>query len=86
MSKHDLEEILEELKEQSPVTVGAIYQHYKGGKYLVKHLAFQEADLKIVVVYQDTADKRKIWVRTLDDWMKKVVVNKLVQSRFTLMK
>jgi hypothetical protein len=64
-----------------------IYQHYKGGKYLVLTMAMLEASLEPCVVYVSLQDDphapSRVWVRPLDDFTASVTVNGLIKSRFT---
>ena len=43
-------------------SVAGIYRHFKGGYYVVLHIASQEADGELQVVYQSLQDGR-VWVR-----------------------
>ena len=63
-------------------TPGATYRHYKGNLYKVVCLAKLEADLADAVVYQDTTDSTKIWVRPLADFIEEVTVDGVKKPRF----
>ena len=45
------------------VKVDQIYKHFKGNTYRVIAIAKSCEDLSLQVVYQDTEDEHKIWVR-----------------------
>ncbi len=59
-------------KAETRVKVGGIYSHYKNPEHLVKVIALgiQEATDKLCVVYQDAANKKLVFVRDLDIWLK----------------
>lgn len=69
-----------------PELKSGIYQHYKGGKYLVLTMAMQEATLEPCVVYISLQDDphapSRVWVRSLDDFTASVTVNGLIKPRF----
>ncbi len=71
------------------VAAGKRYRHYKGKEYTVLALARHSETLDMMVVYQaeyDTEDfgKRPVWVRPLDMFEVKVVIEGVEQQRFTL--
>ena len=49
-----------------------LYEHYKGGKYLVLHVAKEEATLSDVVVYAHL-DDGVIWTRPVASWTQLIV-------------
>ena len=53
------------------IEVGGVYQHYKGGFYLVLYTALLEETLVEHVVYQSLMDSR-IWVRPATDFVSTV--------------
>jgi hypothetical protein len=50
------------------VQVGGRYQHYKGDFYRVVALAFEEASMEIIVVYQADYGRRITFTRPLAVW------------------
>lgn len=69
------------------VKIGGKYCHYKSNDklYLVLHVGIREADEKPVVVYQALYGDQLVWVRDLDVWNEKVMINEKEVSRFVLM-
>ena len=56
----------------SPVKVGEKYRHYKTQDiYVVRSLAFREADLELCVIYS-RENSNLVWVRTLTNFTEKV--------------
>ncbi len=45
------------------LVLNGIYQHFKGKKYQVLHIAIDSETLKEVVVYKQLYDKKEIYVR-----------------------
>ena len=72
------------------VIIGGIYRHFKGHIYKVLYVAKDSETLDDVVVYQDTTDESKIWVRKKDMFLSKVDKNKYPnitqEYRFELIK
>jgi hypothetical protein len=58
------------------------YQHYKGGRYRVLHLAKDAGTTEDVVVYQNVEDL-VIWVRPLAEFKEQVMVQDTQVQRFT---
>lgn len=50
------------------VEVGGRYQHYKGNMYIVVAVAFEEATMEIVVVYQAEYGQQLTFTRPLAIW------------------
>ncbi|MBP9827003.1 DUF1653 domain-containing protein [Candidatus Saccharibacteria bacterium] len=77
---------LDSLPELKP----GLYEHYKGGRYIVLLTARQESDLSPVVVYislQGKADDpTQVWVRPLDDFTASVHQGEKIVSRFQFIK
>lgn len=48
------------------IKTGAKYRHFKGGEYLVLHVAKHSETLEEYVVYQALYGERGIWIRPLD--------------------
>ncbi len=56
------------------IEVGAQYRHYKAAHkiYKVLHLAFQEEDNELSVIYQAEYDERLIFIRPVLSWLEDV--------------
>ena len=54
------------------IVINGIYKHFKGHIYKVLYVAKDSESLDDVVVYQDTTDESKIWVRKKDMFLSKV--------------
>ena len=71
----------------APDLKAGIYQHYKGGRYLVLMVATLESSLEPCVVYVGLGENLQvpshIWVRPLDDFTASVTVHDLIKPRFT---
>lgn len=59
-----------------------LYRHYKGNTYSVLHIGLHTETMEEMVVYRDTADDSKIWIRPLSMWNDIVEVNGKKQLRF----
>ena len=72
------------------IVINGIYKHFKGHIYKVLYVAKDSETLDDVVVYQDTTDEHKIWVRKKDMFLSKVDRNKYPnieqEYRFELIK
>lgn len=72
------------------IVINGIYRHFKGNIYKVLYLAKDSETLEDLVVYQDTSNETKIWVRKLDMFLSKVDKNKYPsvtqEYRFELIK
>lgn len=70
------------------VKAGQIYKHFKGNTYRVVAIAKSCEDLSLQVVYQDTEDEHKIWVRSYEEFISPVDKEKYPninqEYRFTL--
>lgn len=67
------EVLAERIKEaEKLVEVGALYQHYKGGKYKVVSIGIQEWDDEPCVVYEWHDEPKLIFVRPLSNWVEPV--------------
>ena len=70
------------------VKAGQIYKHFKGNTYRVIAIAKSCGDLSLQVVYQDTEDQHKIWVRSYEEFISPVDKEKYPninqEYRFTL--
>lgn len=54
------------------IVINGIYKHFKGNIYKVLCVAKDSETLDDLVVYQDTSNPNKIWVRKLDIFLSKV--------------
>jgi hypothetical protein len=73
----------------SPRLKNGVYEHFKGGRYLVLMTAVLESTGEQHVVYvplYDTADKSSIWLRPIDDFTASVDVDGVVRPRFRFIK
>ncbi len=61
---------------------GDVYQHYKGGRYVVMCEATEEATLEPVVVYRNAAGRA--WTRPVADFFATVVIEGVARPRFAL--
>ncbi len=61
--------------------LGTVWQHYKGGRYLVVAQAVIEANLTPAVVYKDM-HAGSCWVRPLAEWDETVTHNGKRVPRF----
>ena len=59
-----------------------IYEHYKGMKYQVIGIAKHSETLEEMVVYQALYGSNKIWVRPLDMFFDKIILNGVLVDRF----
>lgn len=58
------------------IVINGIYKHFKGNIYKVLYIAKDSETLEELVVYQDTSNPSKIWVRKLDMFLSNVDKNK----------
>jgi hypothetical protein len=58
------------------------YRHYKGGEYLVLGVAKHSENLEELVVYQALYGDKQIWVRPIEMFKGKVVINGIEKNRF----
>jgi len=59
-----------------------IYKHYKGGEYKILNEAKNSETKEIEIVYQDTSDESKIWVRPRPMFLEEVEVDGETKPRF----
>jgi len=85
---HKSEEILQKEIEQysKSIKIGGVYSHYKNQKnhYEVLHLAINEADDEVYVIYKALYGEQLIFSRSADVWLEKVEVNGRTLNRFSL--
>ena len=62
---------------------GEHYQHYKGNVYQLLAIAIHTESGEKQVVYQDTADKSKVWVTPYERFTQSVEHNGDKQPRFS---
>ena len=66
------------------VKIGGIYRHYKNKEYKVLAVATHTETLEKMVVYQALYGERGIWVRPLQMFVEKVLVDGKEVPRFAL--
>ncbi|MCF6435263.1 DUF1653 domain-containing protein [Pseudoalteromonas sp. MMG022] len=59
-----------------------IYQHYKGAKYQVHHIATHSETGELMVVYQTLYGNFDFWVRPLSMFCEHVTVDGVATPRF----
>ncbi len=64
------------------VKIGKKYKHYKGGEYLVLHLAKHSKTGEELVIYQAMYGERGIWARPLAMFLERVMVDRKMVERF----
>lgn len=74
----------ERSKNTSKPEVGAVYEHYKGNKYLVLAIGKHSETVEEIVVYVSLYDNpaSQVWVRPLDMFMEAIVYQGKTQPRF----
>jgi hypothetical protein len=66
------------------ITVGSIYEHYKGLRYKILGVARHSETLEELIIYQALYGESDIWVRPLTMFLENAVINGQSQPRFTL--
>ena len=66
------------------VKIGGIYRHYKNKEYKVLAVATHTETLEKMVVYQALYGERGIWVRPLQMFMERIVIDGKEIPRFAL--
>ena len=61
-----------------------IYEHYKGNKYELLHIAKHSETLEDMVVYKALYGEGQIWVRPLSMWNEQVEFDGKAVPRFKL--
>ena len=64
------------------IVIGGLYEHYKGARYRVLHIARHSETLEELVVYQALYGEGGVWVRPLKMFLEEVVVAGRPQPRF----
>lgn len=62
---------------------GEIFQHYKGGKYVIIATGFFENTEAPCVVYK-SLEKNIVWVRTAKNFLEKIEYSGAIRARFKL--
>jgi hypothetical protein len=70
--------------EAKSITVGSIYEHYKGLRYKILGVARHSETLEELIVYQALYGESDIWARPLAMFLENVVINGQSQPRFKL--
>ncbi|MFZ2310837.1 MAG: nucleotide exchange factor GrpE [Patescibacteria group bacterium] len=63
-----------------------IYKHYKGGEYKVLTEAKNSETKEVEIVYQDTSDESKVWVRSKAMFLEEVETDGEAKPRFEFIK
>ena len=66
----------------SSLAPGSLYEHYKGKKYKLLHVAKHSETLEDLVVYQALYGDQGIWVRPLEMFLENVIVDGQTKPRF----
>ena len=66
------------------IKTGGIYEHYKGNRYEVLHIANHSETLEKMVVYRALYGDNEIWVRPASMWEEEVKTDCGTVLRFTL--
>jgi hypothetical protein len=64
------------------IIVGSVYEHYKGPQYKIQGIARHSETLEECVVYQALYGEGDMWVRPLNMFLEKVLINGQLQPRF----
>jgi len=68
---------------QKALKVSGMYRHYNGGMYQIVCIAFNEATLEEVVVYESIENPELRWMRPVDIFLEDVQVGDNRVKRFT---
>lgn len=66
------------------ITIGSLYEHYKGLRYKIVGIARHSETLEELVVYQALYGESGIWVRPLAMFLENIMVNGHSKPRFKL--
>ena len=50
------------------IKVGEIWQHYKGGRYIIIGLGTHTETKETMVIYSPIDDSNKVWIRPISMW------------------
>lgn len=50
------------------IKVGEIWQHYKGGRYIIIGLGVHTETQEDMVIYSPIDDRSKVWIRPISMW------------------
>lgn len=64
------------------ITVGSLYEHYKGMRYKILAVGRHSETLEELVVYQALYGEGDVWVRPLNMFLESVTINGKLQPRF----
>ncbi len=64
------------------IVIGGRYRHFKGGEYVVLNVAHDHENYEEQVVYMQTTDKPRVWVRPLKMFLEDVNDHGNVKPRF----
>lgn len=76
------------MKNNHPLIIGGLYQHYKGKNYRLLNVAKHSETLELMVVYECLYENPEghIWVRPLSMFLESVEVEGELLPRFKLVK
>jgi hypothetical protein len=66
------------------LSIGSIYEHYKGRRYKIIGVARHSETLEELVVYQSLCENGDLWVRPLGMFLENITLNGHSQPRFKL--
>lgn len=69
-------------KEAETLVSGRLYEHYKGHRYKLLHVARHSETLEEYVVYQALYGDHGIWIRPLQMFLEEVLINGKNTPRF----
>jgi len=69
---------------KTKIKIGAIYEHFKGGRYKVIGIAKHTGTLEDMVVYEAQYENKisKLWARPIDDFLGSKEINGKEVKRF----
>jgi len=86
MDKIPLSELEKRISEaKASIGLGSRWQHYKGGKYIVKDVAIVESTTEVAVVYHPLEWPSVLFVRPLVAWQENVEYEGARVPRFQLL-
>jgi hypothetical protein len=65
------------------LTVGSLYEHYKGHRYKILAIGRHSESLEEVVVYQDLGGVHDVWVRPLTMFLEEILIGDKMRARFS---
>jgi hypothetical protein len=68
--------------EAKTISIGSLYEHYKGQRYKILAIARNSETLEEMAVYQALYGENNVWVRPLKMFLENVVIHGQSQQRF----